>query len=266
MFQATPQRRPPVRQSSPQTEVSVNLSRNAAGEKPPALSWKALARIVVTGKNTKIAISATTRRDRGDDEDVAAAPGPRREPVAEQHQEGEPDERRAEAHAALARPRRAEEIGEPGRAPAAMPDGEALDDEPGEAEKAGQDEPPRRRRAVGADEERQRREAERNQERQEPRPARQARAQARSRPRRTDSRKDRRRDTRAGPHSRPRQAPARRARPGSQPVIPAGAAKQRRAELQLPAPMPWIPDRPAVVRDDKRAGTRPRSHPISARP
>ena len=61
VFQATPQRRPPVRQSSPQTEVSVNLSRNAAGEKPPALSWKALARIVVTGKNTKIAISATTR-------------------------------------------------------------------------------------------------------------------------------------------------------------------------------------------------------------
>ena len=60
VFQATPQRRPPARQSSPQTEVSVNLSRNAAGEKPPALSWKALARIVVTGKNTKIAISATT--------------------------------------------------------------------------------------------------------------------------------------------------------------------------------------------------------------
>ena len=109
--------------------------------------------------------------DRGDDEDVAAAPGPRREPVAEQHQEGEPDERRAETHAALARPRRAEEIGEPGRAPAAMPDGEALDDEPDEAEKAGQDEPPRRRRAAGADEERQRREAERNEERQEPRGA-----------------------------------------------------------------------------------------------
>ena len=107
--------------------------------------------------------------DRGDDEDIAAAPGPRREAVAEQHQEGEPDERRAEAHAALARPRRAEETGEPSRAPAAMPDGEALDDEPGEAEKAGKDEPPRRRLAVGADEERQCREAERNQERQEPR-------------------------------------------------------------------------------------------------
>jgi hypothetical protein len=60
VFQATPQRRFPVTQSSPQTERSRNLATNSPGARRPALSVKALARMVLTGKNTKTAISATT--------------------------------------------------------------------------------------------------------------------------------------------------------------------------------------------------------------
>ena len=61
MFQATPQRRLEVRQSRLQIEGSRNFAKNAPGAKAPASSRTALVRMVVTGKNTKTAISATTR-------------------------------------------------------------------------------------------------------------------------------------------------------------------------------------------------------------
>ena len=60
VFQATPQRRLEAKQSSPQTERSKNFSASWFGANTPASSWTALARIVATGRNTKMAVSATT--------------------------------------------------------------------------------------------------------------------------------------------------------------------------------------------------------------
>jgi hypothetical protein len=60
VFQATPQRRLPVRQSRPQIDRSMNLVMNSAGAKLPLLSANALARMVETGKNTNTAMSAMT--------------------------------------------------------------------------------------------------------------------------------------------------------------------------------------------------------------
>jgi hypothetical protein len=61
VFQATPQRKVEVRQSRPQIERSANFAKKTPGAKAPASSRTALARIVATGKKTKMAISATTR-------------------------------------------------------------------------------------------------------------------------------------------------------------------------------------------------------------
>ena len=109
VFQATPQRRSLDRQSSPQIDWSRNLVTNSPGAKLPLLSAKALARIVETGKKTKTAISAMTTPMEEIDEGVAPAPAPCRKAVTENDQERRRGQRRAVAHAGLARSRFAEE-------------------------------------------------------------------------------------------------------------------------------------------------------------
>ena len=214
VFQATPQRRFEVRQSRLQIEGSRNFAKNAPGAKAPASSRTALARIVVTGKNTKTAISATTRPI---DETTKASP--RHQPRAAspwQSSIRNDDEGQggAETHAGLPRAGRPEEGGQPGGVPAVEADREALQRHEREPGRPRRGEPARRRsrdrtrRTTAAS-----RRGAGSSDRQQPprRPGKPQRQRAPGRPERITGQACRR-DTRAAMRKRSSRAPATRSR------------------------------------------------------
>ena len=89
MFQATPQRRLEVRQSRLQIEGSRNFDQERAGREGAGIVPDGAREDRRDGKEHEDGDQRDDEADRRDHEGVAPAPAARREPVAEQHQEGD---------------------------------------------------------------------------------------------------------------------------------------------------------------------------------
>ena len=116
MFQATPQLVLAVRQPSPQIEESRNRSKKADSAKAPSLSTSALLRMRLTGKKMNSPISSTMMPIEEVVKRIAPADAAIGQPVAEQQQQGDDGQERAEPHAGLRRLGAPQQRGQPGQA------------------------------------------------------------------------------------------------------------------------------------------------------